>query len=384
MFKILIVFGTRPEAIKMAPIVLTLQKHPNLFEVKVCVTAQHREMLDQVNEIFGIFPDIDLNIMKPGQGLSDLTSTILTDVSAVLKEIEPNLVLVHGDTTTTLATSLASFYAGIPIGHVEAGLRTHNLKSPFPEELNRQIVSKIANIHFAPTTHCKNNLLSEGIPDQNIYVTGNSVIDALEYILKLIEDHKEIRNPVLENLDAKLKFKWQNSKYVLVTGHRRENFGEGFIQICQALEELSQKYPEFHFVYPVHLNPNVQEPVHKILGKLGNVHLIEPLDYLSFSMLLSECYFVLTDSGGLQEEAPSLGKPLLLMRDTTERPEALEAGTIALVGPNKTKIVVGVDKLIKDDSYYNKMSNANNPYGDGDTSELIMKSIVKHFNLSSD
>lgn len=383
-FKILIVFGTRPEAIKMAPIVLKMKQLVDVFDVNVCVTAQHREMLDQVTKIFGIKPDIDLNIMKPGQGLSELTSNILTEMAIVLKEAEPDLVLVHGDTTTTFATALAAFYAGVPVGHVEAGLRTNNLKSPFPEELNRQIVSKISDIHFAPTSHCKTNLINEKIQEENIYVTGNSVIDALKWTLRSIEEKEEIRIPLQRKLSEILEFNWQEEKFILITGHRRENFGEGFLQICNALAELSDAHPDIHFVYPVHLNPNVQKPVHEILGGLQNVHLISPLDYLSFALLLNSCYFVLTDSGGLQEEAPSLGKPLLLMRDTTERPEALEAGTIALVGPDKNRIVSGVNSLISDHGLYTTMSNAMNPYGNGDAVDQIIESIIQHFNLTSE
>ena len=300
------VFGTRPEAIKMAPLALELKKQNNIFDVKICVTAQHREMLDQVTKIFGIVPDIDLNIMKRDQGLSDLTSTILAQVAKVLEFTKPDLVLVHGDTTTTLATSLACFYAGIEVGHVEAGLRTKNLKSPFPEEFNRQVVSKIANIHFAPTDHCRVNLIDEGIETRNIFVTGNTVIDALRWTLNLLDSNVAVKEPVIKMIDKKLNFDWQSKKFVLITGHRRENFGAGFLEICNALNQLSSELPDIHFVYPVHLNPHVQEPVNKILGNRENIHLIEPMDYLSFSMLLNSCFLVLTDSGGLQEEVRSI------------------------------------------------------------------------------
>ena len=375
--RVLIVFGTRPEAIKMAPLVLKMKENPDLFELKVCVTGQHRELLDQVLQIFNIIPDIDLNVMKPGQALGDLTAQILTNMSHVIDDVKPEIVMVHGDTTTTLATSLASYYKGVRIGHVEAGLRTYNVQSPFPEEFNRQLVSKIADIHFAPTEHCKINLLSENVSLNSIFVTGNSVIDALQWILKRLATDEKLREPIRARLNKQLSFSWESEKFVLVTGHRRENFGSGFLEICNALSELATVNPDIHFVYPVHLNPNVQKPVHSILGELGNIHLIEPLDYLAFSMLLQKCLFVLTDSGGLQEEAPSLGKPVLLMRETTERPEALAAGTIALVGADKNKIVDHVNRLLRDRSFYDNMATAHNPFGSGDAVNRILASLVE-------
>jgi UDP-N-acetylglucosamine 2-epimerase (non-hydrolysing) len=381
MLKVLIVFGTRPEAIKMAPLVLEMKKFHDVFDVTICVTAQHRELLDQVLNIFGIIPDLDLDIMKKSQGLSDLTSNILTEIAKVLEDLKPDLVLVHGDTTTTLATSLACFYAGIKVGHVEAGLRTHNLKSPFPEEFNRQVVTKITDIHFAPTDHCRNNLIEEGTQTQNIFVTGNTVIDALTMTLRLLDSNESIKAPVIESIDTKLDFDWKSLKFVLITGHRRENFGLGFLEICNSLKELSELFPDVHFVYPVHLNPNVQEPVNRILGNIANIHLIAPLDYPSFSMLLKSCYLVLTDSGGLQEEAPSLGIPLILMRETTERPEAVEAGTARLVGTSKERIVSSVTELLLNQSLYEEMATAHNPFGEGDATHRIIEAISAHFNL---
>ena len=368
----MIVFGTRPEAIKMAPLILKLKQMQDTFDVKVCVTGQHRQMLDQVLEIFNIVPDIDLNVMKPSQGLAEITSTMLLKMSDVVGQYNPNIVLVHGDTTTTLATSLACFYAGIPVGHVEAGLRTYNVGSPFPEEFNRQIVSKISNLHFAPTHQCKDNLLSEGVKSSSIHITGNTVIDALQIVTERLNNDEKFRIPVQSHLAKVLKFSFDSDQFVLITGHRRENFGDGFLQICEAISELCVKYPKMHFVYPVHLNPNVQKPVRSLLGKFDNVHLIEPLDYLSFSTLLQKCYFVLTDSGGLQEEAPSLGKPVLLMRDTTERPEAVEAGTVLLVGANRDGIVQGATKLLEDQAFYRSMSTARNPFGFGDAVDKII------------
>jgi len=381
MLKVLIVFGTRPEAIKMAPLVLEMKKFHDVFDVTICVTAQHRELLDQVLNIFGIIPDLDLDIMKKSQGLSDLTSNILTEIAKVLEDLKPDLVLVHGDTTTTLATSLACFYAGIKVGHVEAGLRTHNLKSPFPEEFNRQVVTKITDIHFAPTDYCRNNLIEEGTQAQNIFVTGNTVIDALTMTLRLLDSNESIKAPVIESIDMKLDFDWKSLKFVLITGHRRENFGLGFLEICNSLKELSELFPDVHFVYPVHLNPNVQEPVNRILGNIANIHLIAPLDYPSFSMLLKSCYLVLTDSGGLQEEAPSLGKPLILMRETTERPEAVEAGTARLVGTSKERIVSSVTELLLNQSLYEEMATSHNPFGEGDATHRIIEAISAHFNL---
>ncbi len=375
--KVLIVFGTRPEAIKIAPLVLKMKENPDLIDLKVCVTGQHREMLDQVLEIFEIVPDVDLDIMKPGQDLVDVNAIVLTKMRNVLTELTPDIVLVHGDTTTTLATALASFYEGIKIGHIEAGLRTHNMQSPFPEEFNRQAVSKIASIHFAPTNHCEQNLLLEKIDPNSIFVTGNTAIDALQWTLNRLESDVELRAPLEIKLNKQLNFAWDLEPFVLVTAHRRENFGSGMLEICTALSELCAIYPKKHFIYPVHLNPNVQKPVHAILGGLTNVHLIEPLDYLTFSMLLQKCFFVLTDSGGLQEEAPSLGKPVLLMRDTTERPEAIEAGTLALVGADKIKIVESVVRMFEDRNFYESMATARNPFGSGDAADKIVKSLFE-------
>ena len=371
----LVVFGTRPEAIKMAPLVLALRALPKDFEVIVCVTGQHRQMLDQVLEIFSIIPDIDLDLMKPNQEMANVTASILIKISDVLKETRPDLVLVHGDTTTTLATSLGCFYQGIRVGHVEAGLRTGNLYSPFPEEFNRQVVSRIADLHFAPTETCRLNLIKEGVTADKIFVTGNTVIDALFWTLSKIEKDSALRDAIIKGLDKKLQFKWQSERFILVTGHRRENFGEGFQEICHALSDLSEKYPKLEFVYPVHLNPNVHEPVFRILGKRKNISLIDPLNYLSFSMLLGSCFFVLTDSGGIQEEAPSLGKPVLLMRDTTERPEGVLAGTTELVGANREQIVRSASRLIEDEETFQRMANSVNPYGSGNSVESILRGI---------
>jgi UDP-N-acetylglucosamine 2-epimerase (non-hydrolysing) len=375
------VFGTRPEAIKMAPLVLGLKKFPSKFDVKVVVTAQHRKMLDQVLEIFEITPDIDLNLMQPGQQLSQLTAHILEEMNSVLEKEKPDLVLVHGDTTTTFATALSCFYNGIKIGHVEAGLRTYQMHSPFPEEFNRQAVSKITDFHFAPTSTCKENLVKEGVSESSIAVTGNTVVDSIHWTLNLLDTRDDIREPVVSNLVRVLGFDWTIEQFILVTGHRRENFGDGFQQICAALAELGSKFPQMHFVYPVHLNPNVQVPVQSTLGNLPNIHLIQPLDYLSFTSLLRNCKLVLTDSGGIQEEAPSLGKPVVLMRETTERPEALEAGTIRLVGANKERIVTEVTKLLEDEISYKQMVKIRNPFGNGDSVELIIDYLIKTFKL---
>jgi UDP-N-acetylglucosamine 2-epimerase (non-hydrolysing) len=370
--KIMLVFGTRPEAIKMAPLVHALKAESDQFELKVCVTSQHRQMLDQVLDVLDIKPDIDLNLMKQDQNLSNLTSLILDAMQNVFIQYRPDVVLVHGDTTTTLATSMAAFYASIPVGHVEAGLRTYDLKAPFPEEFNRQITSKITKWHFAPTDISQQNLLSEGVDKLSITVTGNTVIDALYWVLKRI-DKDENRQKNLENfLNAKLSINWQGEDFILVTAHRRENFGDGFLQICSALRELALKYPKIHFVYPVHLNPNVSKPVYEILNNFDNIHLIKPLEYEPFVYLLKHSYLVLTDSGGVQEEAPSLGKPVLVMRDVTERPEAVEAGTVEIVGSNHQRIVKGVSRLLDDKKHYQTMSRAHNPYGDG----LACKRIV--------
>ena len=372
MKKIMLVFGTRPEAIKMAPLVKEFQKHPEIFQTIVCVTGQHREMLDQVLHLFDIKPDYDLNIMKQGQDLYDVTSRVLLGMRDVLKEVNPDIVLVHGDTTTSTASALAAFYQQIPVGHVEAGLRTHDVYSPWPEEMNRLITSRIATYHFSPTALSKQNLLDEGINEESITVTGNTVIDALYMVVDKIRSDKQLGNE-LETLlcESGYDVNRLNSarELVLITGHRRENFGEGFISMCRAIKALTEKYPNVDFVYPMHLNPNVRKPIHEVFGEdlsdLGNLFFIEPLEYLSFVYLMEKSTIVLTDSGGIQEEAPGLGKPVLVMRDTTERPEALEAGTVKLVGTDYDKIVNEVSDLLDDKEYYDKMSKAVNPYGDG-------------------
>ena len=370
--KILIVFGTRPEAIKMAPLVHAFQADP-AFETVVCVTAQHRQMLDQVLSIFEIKPDIDLNLMRAGQDLFDVTSAVLLGMREVLKEQRPDAVLVHGDTTTAYATAMAAFYAGVPVGHVEAGLRTHDIHSPFPEEFNRQVVSKIAKWHFAPTESSRQNLLAENIQDTAITVTGNTVIDALFWVLARIESQPARLLNIETLLQAKLPFNWKTERFVLITGHRRENFGAGFLAICEAIRQLAATYPDVHFVYPVHLNPNVQKPVFELIAGYDNIHLIDPLEYEPFVYLLKHAYLVLTDSGGIQEEAPSLGKPVLVMRDVTERPEAVEAGTVRLVGADTAKIVSNVAELLGHDESYLTMSKAHNPYGDGKASQRIVE-----------
>jgi UDP-N-acetylglucosamine 2-epimerase (non-hydrolysing) len=366
--KVLVVFGTRPEAIKMAPVVLELKKS---LDVRVCVTAQHREMLDQVLNLFGILPDYDLDIMKPGQDLFDVTVNVLQGLREVLIKENPNMVLVHGDTTTTMATSLAAFYLHIPVGHVEAGLRTFNLGSPFPEELNRQVTGRIANYHFVPTQQARKNLLVEGVSDEKITVTGNTVIDAL---LSVIDKARVI--PFSQELLEQLPFLINsNNRMVLVTGHRRENFGEGFEEICQAIVELANVHTDVHFVYAVHFNPNVREPVNRMLSSVENIHLIEPQGYLSFVKLMDFSFLILTDSGGIQEEAPSLGKPVLVMRNTTERPEAVEAGTAILVGTTKRNIFEEVNKLLINDVAYENVAKVHNPYGDGTASKRIRQVI---------
>lgn len=372
MKKIMLVFGTRPEAIKMAPLVKEFQKHPDTFQTIVCVTGQHREMLDQVLNIFDIRPDFDLNIMKQGQDLYDVTARVLTGMRDVLREAQPDVVLVHGDTTTSTAAALAAFYQQIPVGHVEAGLRTHNILSPWPEEMNRQITGRIASYHFAPTALSRQNLLQENVDDANITVTGNTVIDALYWVVDRIKNDR--------SLDAELEEVLRHAGYdvnrladgrplVLITGHRRENFGDGFINMCTAIKQLTERYPNVDFVYPMHLNPNVRRPIHEVFGddlsNLGNMYFIEPLEYLSFVYLMEKSTIVLTDSGGIQEEAPGLGKPVLVMRDTTERPEALEAGTVKLVGTDREKIFNEVSTLLDDAAAYARMSQAVNPYGDG-------------------
>ena len=378
--KVLVVFGTRPEAIKMAPLCHALQSNIDIFETTICVTAQHREMLDQVLDVFDINPDIDLNVMKHGQDLTDVTSSILVGMRDVFASCTPDLVLVHGDTTTTLATSVAAFYAQIPVGHIEAGLRTNDVYAPFPEEFNRQIVSKITRWHFAPTELSRDNLINEGYLATNIAVTGNTVIDSLLWVLRRLDDDLDRENKIIKLLSKKLAFDWKNSRYVLITGHRRENFGEGFVSICEAVAELAKKFPSVHFVYPVHLNPNVQDPVNLLLSKTDNIHLIEPLDYEPFVYLLKHCFLVLTDSGGIQEEAPSLGKPVLVMRDVTERPEAIDAGTVKLVGANKSKIINETSTLLDDTVSYDAMARAHNPYGDGYACNRILNIIKEAFN----
>jgi UDP-N-acetylglucosamine 2-epimerase (non-hydrolysing) len=370
--KILLVFGTRPEAIKMAPLVKEFQKDTINFETKVCVTAQHREMLDQVLELFEIIPDYDLNLMKPGQDLYDITSNVLLGMKDVLSDFKPDIILVHGDTTTTSATSLAAFYQQIKVGHVEAGLRTHDIYSPFPEEVNRQITGILVNYHFVPTITSKKNLVRENKDIKNILVTGNTVIDALFLALDKIKNSKELEQQIINQIQAFRYEIQKDKKIILVTGHRRENHGQGFINICKALKEIAEQNPTFDIVYPVHLNPNVQKPVKEILSNIDNIYLIEPLQYEQFIYLMDRSYFIITDSGGVQEEAPSLGKPVLVMRDTTERPEALEAGTVKLVGTDKYKIIKEAKKLIYDKKEYEKMSKSHNPYGDGKACEKIV------------
>ena len=372
----MLVFGTRPEAIKMAPLVHHLRGRKHEFDVTVCVTAQHREMLDQVLSLFDIKPDLDLNLMKPGQDLFEVTSGVLIEMRSVLQDCSPDVVLVHGDTTTCLATAMAAFYAQIPVGHVEAGLRTFDLKAPFPEEFNRQVASRIASYHFAPTSLSKANLVREGVDAARIHVTGNTVIDSLHWMLGAIEAQPARADTLSNALNDLTGFKILEQRFVLITGHRRENFGTGFLQICEALRDLSVKYPETHFVYPVHLNPNVQEPVNQLLGGLKNIHLIPPQDYEPFVYLLRHCYLVLTDSGGIQEEAPSLGKPVLVMREVTERPEAVEAGTVKLVGSDRQAILNAVSSLVDEAELYEQMSAAHNPYGDGQACKRIADALL--------
>jgi UDP-N-acetylglucosamine 2-epimerase (non-hydrolysing) len=374
MMKILSVFGTRPEAIKMAPVIKELEKFPTAFESVVCVTAQHRQMLDQVLDLFAITPLYDLDIMQPGQDLFDITSNVLRGLKAVLEKEKPDIVLVHGDTTTTMVASLAAYYCRIKVGHVEAGLRTFKKFAPFPEEINRKITSTLADVHFAPTTTARKNLVGEGIGRWSVFVTGNTVIDALLGIVKKLE----IEDVLKSTFDRKFSFLDPSKKLVLVTGHRRENFGVGFENICRALTEIARRHPDVEILYPVHLNPQVQEPVKRILGSGGihNIHLIEPVDYLPFVYLMSRSYLIITDSGGVQEEAPSLGKPVLVMRNTTERPEALAAGTVKLVGTDYEKIVKETDILLTDRIEYEKMSGAHNPYGDGKAAARIVKTLI--------
>ena len=380
----MLVFGTRPEAIKMAPLVKEFQKHPEQFETIVCVTGQHREMLDQVLNLFEIKPDYDLNIMKQGQDLYDVTARVLVGMRDVLKEAQPDVVLVHGDTTTSTAAALAAFYQQIPVGHVEAGLRTHNIYSPWPEEMNRQITGRIAAYNFAPTPLSKQNLLREAVTQESVTVTGNTVIDALYWVVDKIKKDTALSaelKGVLADAGYDTNRLAGGKKLVLITGHRRENFGDGFINMCTAIKDLTQKYPDVDFVYPMHLNPNVRKPIHEVFGEdlnnLGNMFFIEPLEYLSFVYLMEKSAIVLTDSGGIQEEAPGLGKPVLVMRDTTERPEALDAGTVKLVGTNYNMIVGEVSALLDDSAYYDAMSKAVNPYGDGLACERIVERIGK-------
>jgi UDP-N-acetylglucosamine 2-epimerase (non-hydrolysing) len=370
---ILIVFGTRPEAIKMAMVVKELKKVED-FNTKVCVTAQHREMLDQVLEIFNIAPDYDLNIMSKNQDLFDVTIKIMSGMKEVLNSFNPNLVIVHGDTSTSTISALSSFYKQIDVAHVEAGLRTFNIYSPFPEEANRQITKVLAKYHFAPTENSKNNLIKEGVEEKNILVSGNSVIDSLIHIKNKINNNKAVKEVIEKQLiEFGLDLAIYNKKIVLVTGHRRENFGDSFLNICNAIKEIAIKNSDVEIVYPVHLNPNVRKPVNDILRNIENVNLIEPLDYEPFIYLMNKSYLILTDSGGIQEEAPSLGKPVLVMRDTTERPEAIDAETVKLVGTNKNTIISETEKLINNKAEYNKMSKAHNPYGDGKASEKIVE-----------
>ena len=374
MKKILLVFGTRPEAIKMAPLVKELQKDVVNFETKVCVTAQHREMLDQVLDLFQIIPDFDLDIMQVGQDLYGLTSSILLRIKLVLREFKPDIVLVHGDTSTTFATSLAAYYQKIKIGHVEAGLRTEDLYSPWPEEGNRKLTGVLTNFHFAPTEASKQNLLREGIHESSIFITGNTVIDALQLALNRIDAETSLRLKI-ELAISNSGFKEFDSKFILVTGHRRENFGQGIVNICESLKILAKKNPNINILYPVHLNPNVKNAVYELLSKIKNIKLVEPYQYEEFVYLMRKSYLILTDSGGIQEEAPNLGKPVLVMRDATERPEAVEAGTVKLVGSSQERITKEVQILLDDMTKYEAMSKANNPYGDGCSSQRIVNSL---------
>lgn len=374
MKKILLVFGTRPEAIKMAPLVKALQKDTEHFETRVCVTAQHRQMLDQVLEVFGITPEYDLNIMAPNQDLYDITAKVLLGLREVLKDFRPDTVLVHGDTTTSMAASLAAFYMQIPVGHVEAGLRTYNMLSPWPEEMNRQVTDRICTYYFAPTEQSRANLLQENIDAKKIFITGNTVIDALLMAVDIISTTAGVKEKMAKELQEK-GYTVGDREYILVTGHRRENFGDGFLHICKAIKELAALHPEMDIVYPVHLNPNVQKPVYELLSGLSNVYLIFPLDYLPFIYAMQHSTLLLTDSGGVQEEAPSLGKPVLVMRDTTERPEAVEAGTVKLVGTDAEAIVSNVTALLLDKEMYKRMSETHNPYGDGQACERIIAAL---------
>lgn len=376
--KILIVFGTRPEAIKLAPVIKNLKKYSDKFLVNVCVTAQHRKMLDQVLKLFNITVDIDLNLMKKKQDLANFSSRSLLAISKIIKNLKPDITLVQGDTTTAFTTALACFYSGYKVGHIEAGLRSNNILAPFPEELNRQIISKVSKFHFAPTLKNKKNLINENVIKKNIILTGNTVVDSLDFINFKIKNDKFIYKKITSHLDKLLPFEYLKKKFILITGHRRENFGNGFFNICESIKKLSQKYPSIHYVYPVHLNPNVQKPVYKILKKIKNVHLIKPVDYEVFVFLMKYSYFILSDSGGVQEEAPSLRKPLLVMRDITERNESLKLGSLKLVGTNSKKIVSNVSRLLNDINFYNNMILKKNPYGDGFASERISKFLLKY------
>lgn len=376
MKKILLVFGTRPEAIKMAPLVKALQKDSEHFETKICVTAQHRQMLDQVLEVFDIVPEYDLNIMAPNQDLYDITSRVLVGLRGVLDDFAPDIVLVHGDTTTSMAAALAAFYRQIPVGHVEAGLRTYNMLSPWPEEMNRQVTDRMCTYYFAPTEKSRQNLLRENVDATKIHVTGNTVIDALLMAVDIIEKKPHIKSAIEDELRDK-GYAMGNRPYILVTGHRRENFGEGFLNICKAIRQIAEEHPEMDIVYPVHLNPNVQKPVYELLSGTPNIYLVKPLDYLPFVYAMQHSTLLLTDSGGVQEEAPSLGKPVLVMRETTERPEAVEAGTVRLVGTDVAAIVGNVQELLHDPEVYRKMSESYNPYGDGHACERIVDALRK-------
>lgn len=373
MIKVLIVFGTRPEAIKMAPLVKEFEKFPANFETKVCVTAQHREMLDQVLEFFEILPDFDLNLMKPNQTLDSITASILLEMKTILEIYKPDYVFVHGDTTTSMSVALSAFYNGCKVAHVEAGLRTYDKHSPFPEEINRQITARLADLHFAPTVKASENLISEGVDVNGVFVTGNTVIDALVESVKKVNSHS-YSNTEIDHLKS---FIDPHKKIVLVTGHRRENFGEGFIRICEAIKEIAERADKVQIIYPVHLNPNVQTPVIQVLGNIPNIHLTSPLSYPSFVWLLGRANIIVTDSGGIQEEAPSLGKPVLVMRETTERPEAVDSGTVVMVGTDKAKIVTEALSLLQDDDRYLEMSRLNNPYGDGLASKRIVNYLRK-------
>lgn len=371
--KNLIIFGTRPEAIKMAPLVKEFLKHPEKFDTKVCITAQHREMLDQVLDFFEITPDFDLDLMKPNQNLYSLTADIITNLKPVLEEFQPDYVYVHGDTTTTMATSLAAFYAGAKVCHIEAGLRTFNMQSPFPEEMNRSVTGVVSNLHFAPTTNSKNNLLRENKKEENIVITGNTVIDALLFSVSKV-NNSSFSDPEVDTLKTLLD---SNKRLILVTGHRRENHGQGFINICEAIKQIALENPDTQIVYPVHLNPNVQKPVYELLADIDNISLIAPLSYPAFVWLMEKSYLIITDSGGIQEEAPSLGKPVLVMRDTTERPEAVDAGTVLLVGTNKEKIIAEATKLLNDPKAYERMGKLHNPYGDGNACSRVINHILE-------